>query len=196
MADKTGVARLRQAIVNQVSAGEGEFHLTFDDASKLVTEINAELLEICNSAEREIGRYVWMHGVPAPKDADGKVVPLNTEKLYTDKSEMVFVDSICYGGRLWHVRGMHGDKTYWLDSLHLHRPDSWERLEEDVKKSECEYFDHKDEPCLGCPAKKSPDCIDEFAKDVIRRAKALAERDAKALTPQSSPHEAKEATDD
>lgn len=188
MADKTGVARLRQAIVNQASAGEGEFHLTFDDASKLVTEINAELLEICNSAEREIGRYAWVHGVPAPKDADGKVVPLNTEKLYTDEGEMVFVDSICYGGRLWHVRGMHGDKTYWLDSLHLHRPDSWERLEEDAAKRVCEYAEaqkslvHEDwYTCTNCPYDEPGQfliegCNERMRLDLLRRAKALAGR--------------------
>ena len=188
MEEKTGVARLRQAIVNQASAGEGEFHLTFDDVGKLVTEINAELLEICNSAEHEIGQYAWVHGVPAPVDADGEVVPLDTEKLYTDEGEMVLVDSIlCLCGRLWHVRGMHGDKTYWLDSLHLAPHDSWEKLEKDVSKTAgediCGYFGIVlSEPCSAeCPARGTHDsCAVTAIRDVLRRAKALAERDAKA----------------
>lgn len=73
-----GIKRFRQAIKNQRDAGEGEFHLNYHDAKEIADEIDAELLEICNSAEREIGRYVWVHGVPAPVDADGEVVPLTT----------------------------------------------------------------------------------------------------------------------
>lgn len=186
MADKTGVARLRQAIKNQRDLGNGDFRLTYHDAEEIADEIEEELFEICSSAEREIGRYAWVHGVPAPVDADGEVVPLGTEKLYTDDGEMVRVDSICHGARLWHVKRMHSDKTYWLDSLHLHCPDSWEKLEKDVSKAEdkdiCGYFGFAmNRPCSAeCLARDAHDsCAVIAVRDVARRAKALAERDVK-----------------
>lgn len=203
MADKTGAARLRQAIRNQRDLGNGDFRLTYHDAEEIADEIEEELFGICSSAEREIGRYAWAHGVPAPVDADGEVVPLGTEKLYTDYGEMVRVDSICYGARLWHVKRMHSDKTYWLDSLHLHLHDSWEKLEKDVSrtgdKDICGYFGFAlNKPCSAeCPASDvNESCAVVAMRDVARRAKALAERDVKASTPQSSPHVAKEANHD
>ena len=126
----------------------------------------------------------WAEGIPAPVDADGEVVPLGTEELYADDGEMVRVDSICCGGRLWRVKRMHSDKTYWLDSLHLHCPDSWEKLEGDIQKAAktddtCAYFDNQGETCDGCPASDIPDpCSTIMLRDSLRRAKALAGRDA------------------
>ena len=175
MADKTGVARLRQAIENQASVGEVSFSMPFDEASVLLRR-----------CEDELATLLWAKDVPTPKDADGEVVPLGTEKLYTDDGEMVRVDSICHGGRLWHVKRMHSDKTYWLDSLHLHCPDSWERLEKDVSKAEdkdiCGYFGFAmNMPCSAeCPARDAHDsCAVTAMRDVMRRAKALAGRGAK-----------------
>ena len=64
------------------------------------------------------------------------------------------------------------------------RPDSWERLEEDAEKLACEYFGREKEkaPCLGCRSREIDPCTAkdcEFNKtiDLVRRAKALAERD-------------------
>lgn len=169
-----GIERFRQAIKNQRDLGNGDFRLTYRDVEEIADEI-----------EDELARLAWAKGVSVPKDADGMVVPLDTEELYTDKGEMVRVESICYGGRLWHVRRMHSDKTYWLDSLQLRRPDSWGKLEEDVQKTTktndiCGYFDKSGKPCDGCPASDSPDtCSVIMSQDILRRAKALAERDAK-----------------
>ena len=171
MSNVTGIQRLRQAIDNQSAAGEACFSLPMGEARAL-----------CDEVEDELARLSWAEGAPAPKDADGEVVPLGTEELYTDDGEMVRVDSICNGGRLWYVKRMHSDKTYWLDSLHLRCPDSWERLEEDVQKAtktndSCDYFDKVGEPCDGCPASIIPDaCSAIMLRDVLRRAKALAGR--------------------
>ncbi len=169
MAEETsfGVARLRQAITNQATCGS-QFELSIDSADKL-----------CREIEDELENLSWDEEELAPKDADGEVVPLGTEKLYTDDGEMVRVDSICHGARPWRVKRMQSDKTYWLDSLHLHRPDSWERLEEDAAKGICDYFDHSS--CLKCPGfnHAGHSCDKARAQDIVRRAKALAERDAK-----------------
>lgn len=186
MADKTGVARLRQAIENQRDAGEGEFRLTYHDAEEVADEIDAELLGICSSAVREIGRYAWAYGVPAPRDADGEVVPLDTTELYTDEGETILVASICLNRRLWYVRRAYCDETYWLDELHIAPHDSWEKLEKDVSKAEdkdiCGYFGFAmNRPCSAeCPARDARDsCAVIAVRDVARRAKALAERDVK-----------------
>ena len=77
-----------------------------------------------------------------------------------------------HGGQCWHVT--RGQLTH-------ERPDSWERLEEDAGKEACEYFAHM--PC-GC---ETPEMLDETvekcnaakARDLVRRCRALAERDAK-----------------
>ncbi len=158
MADKTGVARLRQAIENQWGAGEACFTLPIGEAAA-----------ICDECEDELWALSWAKGVPVPVDADGNVVPLDTEKLYTDDDEMVRVDSICHGARLWHVKRMHSDKTYWLDSLHLRRPDSWERLEEDVNLGCRDY----------CERYRLEECEYNVRVHMLERAKALAERGAK-----------------
>ena len=57
-------------------------------------------------------------------------------------------------------------------------PDSWERLEEDAGKEACEYFAHM--PC-GCETSEMLDetvekCNAAKARDLVRRAKKLAER--------------------
>lgn len=66
------------------------------------------------------------------------------------------------------------------DRLTHERPvaDSWERLEEDAGKEACEHFAHM--PC-GCETSEMPDetvekCNAAKARDLVRRARALAER--------------------
>ena len=65
------------------------------------------------------------------------------------------------------------------DQLTHERPDSWERLEEDADKEACEYFAHM--PC-GCETSEMLDetvenCNAAKARDLVRRARALAERE-------------------
>lgn len=53
-------------------------------------------------------------------------------------------------------------------------PDSWERIEKDAEKTVCEYFGANYD-CANCPL-ESARCAEEVKKDIIRRAKKLAER--------------------
>lgn len=54
-------------------------------------------------------------------------------------------------------------------------PDSWERLEEDAAKSDCDYFGRDVSDCDRCPARESTlSCGQSKSLDIIRRAKALA----------------------
>lgn len=182
-----GIKRLRQAIKNQQDAGGGEFRLAYHDAEEIADEI-----------EEEFG---WAQGVPTPVDADGEVVPITTDVMYDDDGEKL--EGSIYKSFIW---SRERDRWYFgvlggsrgVASLHLARPDSWERIEEDIRRcrnqqTSCAYYGREENECVGCPSVDIPWCIGSMANDVLRRAKALAERDAKASTPQPSPHEAKGA---
>ncbi len=128
----------------------------------------------------------WYDNIPFPVDADGRVVPLDTKVLYDANGNKVDITSFtfrCDAHGCWaywevfspDVRGEDG--MLYVDGLHLAPPDSWERLERDTAKDPCGYFDKKrdgGDRCLGCPAYESEACATVMAKDVIRRAKALA----------------------
>lgn len=209
-----GTKRFRQAIKNQQDFGNGEFRLSFADVEAICKECEDENLDICMDAERQIGRYVWAFGVPAPVDADGNVVPLTTKVMYDDDGEECRIDGFRLSldpsaSSTWRagyvVVGFDADG--YVKDLHLHRPDSpdsWERLEKDIERigsgavdpDNCYYFDEEGMKCSECPAKDSWPCSRYIARDVLRRAKALAGRNAKAFAPQPSPHDVKEATND
>lgn len=144
-----GVARLRQAITNQAACGSGQFELSIDSADKL-----------CREIEDQLALLAWAADVPAPRDADGDVVPLDTAVLYTDKGEMVLVDSICFNGYFWYVKNARRESRR-LDRLHRTEQDSWELLERDILT------------LAKCMFRTDPE---GDAKECIRRAKALAER--------------------
>lgn len=59
------------------------------------------------------------------------------------------------------------------------RPDSWEKLEEDARKTACDYaLAPRDEDgittCDGCRFQKSESCSNEMTIDLVERAKKLA----------------------
>lgn len=162
MAEETsfGVARLRQAITNQATCGS-QFELSIDSADKLCREIEDELDNL-SWDEDELARLSWAKDVPAPRDADGEVVPLDTSELYTDDGEMVYVNRIAFTGFSWYVWNSGG--VYRLGTLHLAQPDSWALLERDVLTlAKCKFLADPEGDAKGC----------------IRRAKALAGRDTK-----------------
>lgn len=182
-----GIERFRQAIKNQRDFGSGEFRLTYGAAEKIAAEIEDELAQLA--------RLAWADGVPAPVDADGTVVPLDTKVMYThmgkkiELSEFDLFHSVLSGGFVWRaIRNTgHGVNDLRLSCLHLRRPDSWELLEEDVERYEtqeciCAYYNGDSRDCDKCksPAQSNGgDCLYTIARDVLRRARKLAERDAK-----------------
>jgi len=170
-----GIKRFRQAIKNQLDTGEGEFRLTYHDAEEIADEI-----------EDELAQLAWAKDVPTPVDADGNVVPLTTKVMYGDDGrelEIIFFKfNTDNRATRWlaFCKNKDGDRGYAaVSSVHLRRPDSWERLEEDAAKGICDYFDHSS--CLKCPGfnHASHSCDKARAQDIVRRAKALAERDVK-----------------
>lgn len=119
----------------------------------------------------------WYDNIPAPVDANGREVPLDTRELVLD-------------GKVFEVSGLAYRivECAWVAELvglaskvpltHCTLPDSWERLEEDTSNGLCEYFGMGDaEDCKGCPAygyRLSDGCSSVMARDIISRAKALA----------------------
>lgn len=196
MSGSDGISRLRKAVDNQASLGEASFTLPI-----------GEMLAMLDEVEDELARFAWAKGVPAPVDADGKLVLLRTEVLYTGEGEEFSVGGFSYlrDEIAWAACGVrkHSERLCVVDlrRLHLTKPDSWEKLEKDVSKAGdediCGYFGFAmSRPCSAeCPARDAHDsCAVIAVRDVARRAKALAERDAKTPTPQPLPHEVKEAS--
>lgn len=166
MTEFTGSTRLRRAIENQASAGEACFTLPIGEAAA-----------ICDECEDELARLSWADGVPAPVDADGTVVPLDTKVMYThmgkkiELSEFNLFHSVLSGGFVWRtIRNTgHGVNDLRLSCLHLRRPDSWELLEEDVNLGCRDY----------CERYRLEECEYNVRAHMLERAKALAERGAK-----------------
>ena len=194
MTEFTGSARLRRAIENQASAGEASFTLPIGEASA-----------ICDECEDQLAALSWAEGVTAPVDADGEVVPLDTEVLYREDGGKCKVAYWAYYPNEkdgWTaVSDVMGTKRACIPkTLHLTPHDSWEKLEEDMKQfenggSSCSYFNGESTSCDGCrsPYPIGGNCRNAVVGDIFRRAKALAERDVKASTPHPSHHGAKEA---
>lgn len=178
MADKTGAARLRQAIKNQRDAGEGEFRLTYHDAEEIAAEI-----------EGELARLAWAKDVPVPKDADGEVVPLATEVMYTDRGQKIelgefyLLHSVPRGGSVWRAirHTDHGIKDFKLAFLHLRRPDSWEKLLEDLDRCAdesvfgfaCAYFDEDRGDCATCNPDGDTPCERAVILNIASRIRRL-----------------------
>lgn len=167
MEERIGAARLRQAIENQAACGSGQFELSIDSADRL-----------CRECEDELARLAWAEGVPVPRDADGAVVPLAAQEpstnneLYTNKGEKVLVDSICFNGFFWYVKDSRRGPCR-LDRLRRVERDSWEKLEEDAKLAPRAYLEKRGvDP-------ENTGRVASMAADLVRRAKVLAERDAK-----------------
>ena len=128
---------------------------------------------------------------PAPKAlaADGKPLRVG-ETVYSDSlGEGPFTvreikpdddpdepEHPVWCGETWGESLNYAKKWRIPDQLTHEQPDSWERLEHDAEKTVCEYFGANYD-CANCPL-ESARCAEEVKKDIIRRAKKLAERGA------------------
>lgn len=108
-------------------------------------------------------------------DADGVLIKVGDTVWHEDGSEWLVEELNRYG-----VRCFDGDKRLTFDPKFLshNRLDSWERLEEDIAKYPCRYAEEvkgsKFDSCSECPWWHS----EVMARDIARRAKALAEKEA------------------
>lgn len=110
--------------------------------------------------------------------ADGKPLEVGQTVYSTNNGNEYVVSEVGQHSvtiKFWHEGiATHG----FIAPSHLthERPDSWERLEHDAEKTVCEYFGANYD-CANCPL-ESARCAEEVKKDIIRRAKKLAERGA------------------
>lgn len=118
---------------------------------------------------------------PAPKvlDADGVEVHLG-DTVYESNGQSGIVIAVHPSTRCVDLR-QDGCVACAMDAKRLThtRPDSWERLERDADKGPCGYFGFKGEDCSICPAfNRDKPCVSAVCTDIVRRAKALAEKEA------------------
>lgn len=91
--------------------------------------------------------------IQPPRDAEGREIPRNTEVMYDINGKKVHITSFTYKCDVhslwsqWKVFSpdIKGEKEGMLpaDSLYLTPPDSWEKLEEDIRRigtDDCTWF--------------------------------------------------------
>lgn len=133
------------------------------------------------SFERE-DNLSWAMDVPAPTDADGKVVPLDVRELYTDAGKLVTVEEITFNGCWWYVKCFETD-CHRLMRFHLEW-DSWERLLKDLERPAesgdrfcsvaCAYVDKSGNTCGDCKLRESCGaCSRGMLEDIASRIRKL-----------------------
>lgn len=121
---------------------------------------------------------------PAPKvlGADGAPIEVGDTVYCDDDPESLTVDSFGGAGCVYITLAKSPDGILYTKEpsrLSHERPDSWERLEQDARKTACNYaLAPRDEDgittCDGCRFQKSESCSNEMTLDVVERAKKLA----------------------
>lgn len=111
----------------------------------------------------------WYGNVPAPTDKDGRVVPLDTKELvYNGVTLEVYCFDYSTIFKNWFVE-FEGSGDIRLNACIL--PDSWEKLEEDARKTPSEYIEER-----GITVERNGK-VATMTSDILRRAKALARAD-------------------
>ena len=84
--------------------------------------------------------------IQLPKDAGGREIPIDTEVLFDKDGNEIEVSCYRYypkvGPGYWNIRSVR-NKYYRQDEVHLNPPDSWEKLEEDIRRigtDDCTWF--------------------------------------------------------
>ena len=179
---RSGIEHLKQAKAHMSEAnGIMNGHIS---KLKALEEENAELRAKLEAWIQSDDSYMKL-----PVDADGEPIRIG-DVLYSSGNECrvvsitVKADEACVG--------VHTDEGAFLPSVnpkYLSRKnpeplepepaDSWEKLEEDARKTTCNYaLAPRDEDgittCDGCRFQKSESCHHEMTLDVFARAKKLA----------------------
>lgn len=129
-------------------------------------------------------------GIEPPKDADGKVIPLDTEVVYSKDGQAYHVADFRYSPKAkeWFVCGRYrGSERTWYDETDcylLAQPDSWDKLIGDLRDAvsdqdsspECRYSNPGSERCEKCPAFYE-DCLGYAFTDIADRIEKLRESD-------------------
>ena len=144
-------------------------------------ELKAELADWKGNAEGfQPDAYMKL-----PVDADGVPVCIG-DKVNVDGDAMTVLGYRLYNGTLLLVAKDDKESSLFFtpepSRVRHFKPepaDSWEKLEEDARKTTCDYaLAPRDEDglttCDGCRFQKSESCCNEMILDVVERAKKLA----------------------
>lgn len=132
--------------------------------------------------------------IPAPKDAEGRNVPLDTKVMYKASGEEFkvrwFTYSTCPYGHGWSAKVYDPSDTIALEFLYLEKPDSIKQLAEDLNRAwgfgnaqekgcrymSCYYDNDRGAYCNDCRLNShgKMNCIDVMMADIISRVNRLA----------------------
>ena len=145
--------------------------------------------------EDAINRRLMPEGMEWPRYDTGEPVPLGGEVEVTvhdedgDFDRTLAIRSIKYKENGVLLEGTKNEMVILSHGERVKRPDSWERLEDDCAKSDVDYCAERgllDPSCDTVEGEGSTrhctdcgcTCGEKMARDLVRRTKALAERDA------------------
>lgn len=110
-----------------------------------------------------------MANIELPKDAEGREIPLDTLELFISDGTMIHVLRFEY---MYHTHDAHDAWFVYIErtpgehmtlracDVHLTQPDSWEKLEEDLRRTMgasdavCAYFGGDNRDCVACRLNK------------------------------------------
>lgn len=132
-----------------------------------------------------------MTNIELPKDAEGREIPLDTVALYDDSGNVYSIRRFIYTNDFdlndkwmnsWYV--VTDDyKTAKSELMHLTKPDSWEKLEEDLDRcieesNLCMYY-NQNLDCNNCTisGNESRGCTSIALEDIKKRIRMLRGED-------------------
>ena len=179
---KSGIEHLEQAKAHMIEANG----IMSDHISKLkaLEEENAELRNELDDWKGNAEGFQPDAYMRLPLDADGVPIRIG-DKVKVDGEDMTVLGYRLYSGTLFLiVKEIGSNNTYSPKPSSVRHfkyvpPDSWEKLEEDAKKTPCGYaLAPRDEDglrtCDGCRFEKCGPCHIEMVIDMLERAKKLA----------------------
>lgn len=132
-----------------------------------------------------------MANIELPKDADGREIPLDTVALYDDSGNVYSIRRFIYTNDFdlndkwmnsWYV--VTDDyKTAKSELMHLTKPDSWKKLEDDLDRcieesNLCMYY-NQNLDCNNCTisGNESRGCTSIALEDIKKRIRKLRGED-------------------
>lgn len=135
-----------------------------------------------------MGSDNWL-GAEPPKDANGEVIPLDTDVLYSESGEVLYVSGFQYSPHTntWGLRGGYeGVSKMWCGETNryfLAPPDTWDKLIDDLRNSAekdiaaCAYFNPDGKDCAECQSAGAENCTSSAFTDIADRIEKLRESD-------------------
>lgn len=128
-------------------------------------------------------------GIEPPKDANGEVIPLDTEVLCSQSGKVFEVEGFRYSLKIkeWFAygryRGAERSGCGETERFLLAPPDSWDKLIGDLRNSAgrymaaCAYFNPDGKDCAECKSAGAENCTSSAFTDIADRIEKLRESD-------------------